>query len=669
MAREKNYQPEIDGLRALAVGPIVLFHARVAGFSGGYVGVDIFYVISGFLITSIIAPEIVGQRFSLADFYERRIRRIFPAFFAMLAVVCILGAIVLTPTDLRAMGKSVMGAAVFAPNVVFWTEAGYFAGASDFKPLLHTWSLGVEEQFYLFFPFTLWLLRRLDRRLMIAGVAAIGLASFALGYVATDKWPVFAFFMIPARAWELMLGALVALGAFPSITNRPVREGLALIGLAATLWAIFGLTGQTPFPGVAALLPVVGSALMIYAAQGTAVGAALSLRPLRQIGLISYSLYLWHWPVVVFWEYLTLHHLTGWEPVGAIGLAVLLATASTYLLEQPFRRPGGVVGHRALFLGALVISLVAFAVGAAMFVSRGAPFRNREAARFGVAALTQRVNLIASPCLAMDAVASVSRACRWGAAAQDKPELILWGDSHGAQLATAIHAAADQRGLPWRQMTKSGCPPIPTPELFPRDSLRLKCPAFDRDALDQAERAPPGSLVLLVARWDAVLSGELRFAPAGPRPDLNRSLSTAQLELRSTIQTLTAKGLQVVVVAQTPVPPQDLPDCLTRARFDHLNPSVCGAFLPEETERAAKVERATLAFLTGATAGLDHVVMVRPWPDLCDAQGGHMVGAEGPLYLDATHLSQAGATRILRHVDAALKAIPPNQRASSLALF
>ena len=664
-----EYRPDIDGLRALAVIPIVLFHAHVVGFSGGYVGVDIFFVISGFLIATIILPQMVGQNFSIFAFYDRRVRRILPPFFAMVALVNVVCAIIFIPSDLEVFGKSVIGAALFAPNVVFATENGYFGAASDLKPLLHSWSLGVEEQFYLIFPLTLWLLLCADRRITIALIAMIGLASFATGLVATDRWPSFAFFMLPARAWELMVGALIALGAAPVVSNRWVGEIFAIAGVSMILWSVFTYADYTPFPGFAALLPVLGSALAIYAGQGSVVGQVLAMQPLRYIGLISYSLYLWHWPVIVIWQYVTLHHLTGWETAGAISLSILLAIASNYGVEKPFRRAGGVLDRRNLFLLAIVVNLLTLAAGVSILLTHGLSFRKSDATSYATKMGAERAKLMTSPCLAMNKAGNVPANCQWPMPPSEKPELVLWGDSHGAQLATAIHAAADKRGLPWMQVTKSGCPPIPTWDLYPHDSQRSECPSFDHAALIRAGSVPRGSLVLLAARWDAVTSGELRFAATRAKPFLGESITTAQYELREVVKYLTAKGLQVVVVAQVPIPPQDINNCLERARFRNAKTELCNDFMPEDTARAAAIEKSTLDFLAGATAGLRHTLVVRPWPDLCDHHTCYMVGAEGPLYLDATHLSKAGATRVLHSIDAALKAVPPGDRVSAVTLY
>jgi hypothetical protein len=228
----------------------------------------------------------------------------------------------------------------------------------------------------------------------------------------------------------------------------------------------------------------------------------------------------------------------------------------------------------------------------------------------------------------------------------------LWGDSHGAQYATALHAALDPQGQGWRQMTKSGCPPIPTPILYPQDRLHRLCPAFDREALADVLTAPSGSLIILAARWDAIMSRQLEFANSAGRP----SIANAQADLRRVLQALTARGYEVAVLGQVPIPPQDVESCLSRAKFDRQNLAACAEFGPAETVRAAGTDAATWNFVTGAAAGLDHVVLVRPWADLCSDGACHMVGPDGAAYLDATHLSKAGALRVLRHLQGAITA-------------
>ena len=644
MSETTGYRSDIDGLRALAVIAIVLFHARVPGFGGGFVGVDVFYVISGFLITRIIDSDILDRRFSIADFYERRALRILPAFFAMLAVVLLLGFVVLTPPDLRSLGKSTIGAAIFGSNVVFFNEAGYFNTASNLKPLLHTWSLGVEEQFYILFPLILIILRRSGRRPTVIGVAAIGLSSFVLGLTTTDRWPVFAFFMFPARAWELTIGALIALGVPPMGAPRAVREFGAAAGLALTLYSIFAFNNFTPFPGLAALVPLVGSGLLIWGGQGTLTGGLFSWRPLRAIGLISYSLYLWHWPVVVFWEYLSLHNLRGWESIGAISLAAALASISTYWLERPFRR--GVIGRPTLFLGAFVMSAAAVVIGGALVALHGLPQRNEIASRFGVAAGTERAAFMASPCLVQEYGSARLDACTFNADGPG-PMTVLWGDSHAAQYAAALHAMFDPARRPWIEMTKSGCPPIPTPSLFPRDRLRSGCPAFDAAAFKVAEATPSGSTIVIAARWDSVIDGELAFAADTVRPGQAASDAAAIADLRRTLWTLTATGHRVIVLGQVPIPPQDVEACLARAVFDHRPWAGCGAFGPEEIKAARSIDERTWRFVSSAVEGIPGVATARPWSRMCGSGLCQMVGPEGALYLDATHLSMAGAKRVL----------------------
>src|SRR5271170_3095038 len=296
-----RYRPEIDGLRALAILPVLLFHYRVSPFRGGFVGVDVFFVISGYLITQLIEAERREGRFSIARFYERRVRRIFPALFVMLTAATIAAAFILFPVDLVRYANSLLATAGFAANFEFWREAGYFDVAAAEKPLLHLWSIAVEEQFYLVFPALLLLFQ--SRRVAIT--LAIFVLSFAFAVWGVIHAPSAAFYLLPGRAWELMLGALLALHAVPFIERRWIREALAVTGIALIAIAVFGYSKDTPFPGAAALLPCLGAALVIYSSVPgiTSASAVLSLPPLVFVGRISYSLYLWHWPLYVFARY------------------------------------------------------------------------------------------------------------------------------------------------------------------------------------------------------------------------------------------------------------------------------------------------------------------------------------------------------------------------------
>lgn len=333
-----KYRADIDGLRALAVLPIVLFHARVPGLPGGYVGVDIFFVISGYLITKIIFSEIQERKFSVIEFYDRRIRRIFPAFFAMMIFVSVVSYFVLVPYDLRMLGKSILGAMFFASNIVFYSEAGYFSSSSDLKPLLHTWSLGVEEQFYVFFPILICLSMKVGRVASKALLWAVFVASFIACLVLTAKLPAFAFFMLPTRAWELLAGGLLAVGAIPIVSNAKISNAVAVVGLMLIASAVVFFSARTPFPGVAATLPVLGAGMLIYSGPKTFVAQVLGAWPFRFVGKISYSFYLWHWPVIVFYEYWALHEMSGWASVGAIVVSLAMAYLSWRFIETPFRQ-------------------------------------------------------------------------------------------------------------------------------------------------------------------------------------------------------------------------------------------------------------------------------------------------------------------------------------------
>lgn len=343
-ATHMAYRPDIDGLRTVAVLPVVLNHAGVPGIWGGFVGVDIFFVISGYLITGILARDLVLGRHSIAEFYRRRVLRIFPALFAMLALTTLVACVAMLPGELTRYARSLGATTLFGSNLLFWSETGYFEPAARLKPLLHTWSLAIEEQFYIVWPLALaWIGAKRP-----AGMKALVLATTALslGYAIWQvaHGPSTAFYLLPARAWELSLGAGLAL-----IPQRPsarwVNEALGLLGLGLIGWAMRFYTEAAPFPGAAALLPCGGAALLILTGgAGTLAERALALAPMRFVGKISYSLYLWHWPVIVFAELALFLPRTLPVMAGEIVVSLVLATLSWRFVEQPFRV--GVSGWR-----------------------------------------------------------------------------------------------------------------------------------------------------------------------------------------------------------------------------------------------------------------------------------------------------------------------------------
>lgn len=356
---------DIDGLRALAVIPVVLFHFGFSTFSGGFVGVDVFFVISGFLITSILFREISAQRFSFVDFWARRARRIIPALSVVLLVTLALGWLLLTAKDFSELGRTVRYQALFISNILFMREDGYFQPASDLKPLLHTWSLAVEEQYYIFFPLLMVLLMRHVRhwRWMLFAVLLI---SFGLNIAYIDRKPDFAFFSLPTRAWELLCGAMLAVLPARKHAVRPwLAQSVGAAGLAAVLLAVFTFDRGTVFPGWAALLPVLGATALIWSGgQGsTWAGQLLSARVFVWIGLLSYSFYLWHWPVYVYANAISIDGIQPWEAAGWILLALGLAWLSWRFVELPFRDKRLLAGRKPVLVGGLMAMAVLAVTG------------------------------------------------------------------------------------------------------------------------------------------------------------------------------------------------------------------------------------------------------------------------------------------------------------------
>ena len=365
-----RYRPEIDGLRAIAVAAVILFHAGFALFGGGFVGVDVFFVISGFLITSIIVEELKTGRFSVVRFYERRARRILPALFTVMAACVPFAYSLLSPDDLKDFAQSLAAICLFASNVLFWGESGYFDTQAELKPLLHTWSLAVEEQFYVVFPLLLLAVWRLGRKFLLALIGVIAVVSLVTSVDEVRNFPSAAFYLLPSRAWQLLVGALASLVAdrWPSAALRQpavrlASEAFGWGGMAMIVMALFLFDEQTPFPGLNAALPTVGTVLVLLGASDrTSVGRMLAWRPLVGLGLISYSAYLWHQPLFAFTKHALLADLPTDLAIVLCAVTIVLACLSWRYVEQPFR-------DRSLISRGMVFALSA--AGMAAFVGLG----------------------------------------------------------------------------------------------------------------------------------------------------------------------------------------------------------------------------------------------------------------------------------------------------------
>ena len=359
-----QYRPEIDGLRALAVIPVVLFHAGIAGFSGGFVGVDIFFVISGYLITSIILNEQQKDSFTLAGFYERRARRILPALMLVVLLSAVAAWYLLLPAELVDFGESLASVGVFASNILFWTQSDYFATTSEFIPLLHTWSLAVEEQFYLIFPVFMIFTLAWTKTKRLSVLTLVAILSLIFCEWAWRNAPEANFFLAPSRVWELMAGVLCAF--YLQQARDPkllIRQLASLAGLLMLVYSIAFFDKSIPFPSLYALIPVVGTVLIIlFTDKNTLVGKILSLPFIVGVGLISYSAYLWHQPLFVFARLNSMDELSVTTLLGLSILAFIMAFISWRWVEKPFRNRNWLSQRQVLWMAALC-SLILISLG------------------------------------------------------------------------------------------------------------------------------------------------------------------------------------------------------------------------------------------------------------------------------------------------------------------
>jgi len=628
------YRADIDGLRAVAVLSVLAFHIELTQFSGGFVGVDVFFVISGYLISSIVFSEIADSRFSVIRFYERRIRRIFPALFAMLAVFSVFAAIYLLPNELADYGKSMLSATASFSNFYFWRHSGYFDAPLS-QPLLHTWSLAVEEQFYITFPLFLVLVRRFFPSRLRLSVVVLFFASLLGSAIVVAQNQSTAFYMPYTRAWELLLGTMLSLGMFPRLQLAWLRNLATLAGIGMIAFSVLTFSENTLFPGLSALVPCLGSALIIGAGEAgpTLVGAILSWRPFVFTGLISYSLYLWHWPVIVLQHMgvlfgvstLTSHYhgsmLTArrFDMLIEVSVSLLLAVLSWRFVERPFRSGRLRVNGPPLFALAGGAAVVLMALSSWTVLAGGFHWRfpanavqvasglnnsdEDKSRRTGVCFIDPEVHFKDfnyRVCLSQEA---------------GKKNFLVLGDSHAAMLWSAFSSSLAITNV--MQASSSACAPV----LHPSGSL--DCKKMMAYIFQTYLPAHPVQGVLLVAKWS-------------PK-DLD--------ELTATIAW--AREHHVPVTVFGPVPEYDGP--LPRLLAYSIAWNKPG-FASQHRVPNSKILDAEMQ---GLAANTWHVPYISLYQEIC---GGEVCVEYAdtdrtiPLMIDRDHLSRYGATFVVRRL-------------------
>jgi len=657
---ERTYRADIDGMRALAILSVVLYHGGFPRLTGGFTGVDIFFVISGYLIGGHIYAELRAGTFSYASFYRRRAKRILPAFFAVLVFVLLAAITLLSPIQAAQVGREACAAVLSDSNILYWATTNYFTGRSDHDLLLMTWSLGVEEQFYAVIPVLMLLLARARHSLMLPAIGAACVLSFALAWIALGSHPMMVFYMLPARAWELGIG--VALAVFELNRKRLVlpaglTHAAGAAGLLLMLAPMLTLTAETAFPGASALPSVLGAA-MVIAVPGSFVNTRLlSLAPLTFIGRISYSCYLWHWPLLAL-----VHIIYGGSPPAAALLCAVAASfaaaaISCFAVEQPLRKSDS--APAPLLMRYAVLAAAMLLAGAALWLSHGIPQRLPELAAIESPAQA----LEADPCLAGMSREQPDLTSRCYDAAA--PTIVaLWGDSHAAALAPALRTAAAAQGYGFSEMAKASCPPLRgATHAIPRlPLLAAGCQGFNGVVARQIESDSRIRVVILSAGWaaplyrtwqDGWLTADPSRALAMPAVEANRQLFVASLN--ATIEFLQAAGKQVVVIADVPsftvdplwrIDTQQIPARRFLAAWlripDGADPGVAA---PD----AAPEIVLSNSLLHQAVAGFTGVALIDPAAALCESptQCAYREG-DYLFYIDSNHLSADGARQALR---------------------
>lgn len=655
-SRRQPYRRDIDGLRAIAILSVVLFHAGVPGLNGGFVGVDVFFVISGYLIGAHVYADIRRHRFRITEFYRKRAKRILPALLVVLGFCEFAGLLVLSPEELMMLSRYCIATVASSANILAWAKSGYFASGADQNPLLMAWSLGVEEQFYIFFPLLMLVLGGIRRRLTLILFAGITLVSLTMCWWITMRNPSAAFYLLPTRAWELAVGVFLAIyedGRDPLELYRQQKFAnlWSILGIALIIFAVLRFDQHTSFPGLAAALPVFGSAMLIASPASLVNRIVLGSAPFVFVGSISYSLYLWHWPL------LSLAHIISDQPISvSVGCAIaaislVCAWCSYRWIEQPFRR-SATPSIPLLFRYAMLCVLLA--LPAVVFHSlKGIPGRFVP-----MAGLESAREDIARDCVGeKDPVESISCINR----NDPRPAVALIGDSHAAAIAPAVADLAEQSGFKLYRIFKYSCPPLigvagvlETPTAF------RACLDFNAKTMKILTSDPSVRIVIMTAYWAGPEIDHVAYVTAnqvGTVPSEEVSEANLERGLNDTLARLRAAGKKVIIVQDVPV-----------FTFDPVRRTI-SEYIPvrryigqklfgwQATEGVAAKEETyigpqlTSARILQKIAAAHRVAVFDPEINLCAEEECRFLQDKNLLYGDKQHVTRLGARLALIGLD------------------
>lgn len=638
-----RYRPEIDGLRAVAVVPVVLFHAGVGWLPGGFLGVDIFFVISGYLITRLLLRDLQSGTYSIRHFYARRARRILPALLVVVLTSCGLAGMLMDAAQLEAFGRSLMAQAAFAGNILFWRENGYFAEPSDLLPLLHTWSLAVEEQFYLVFPLVLAAFWRKQRALVAVVVLAIVSLAAAHYFRHTDA----AFYLLPFRAWELLAGAAAAM--LPAPTEGRRTEILSVLGLVLIAVSMLWFRATTPHPGLNTLPLILGACLVVRYAHAGAAHRLLATPLLVGIGLISYSLYLWHWPLLAFTRLYNLGDLPNAGAAWALAAAVALSYLTWRFVETPARDRTR-VGRWPFAFSTASMSFAAVAFGGAAILFSGLPGRLNYPS--GLEASFDREPTMGE---CVDNVGAHVKTDHWfcelGPRRTGPIAFVVTGDSHAYAALPAFRALAAKENVRAIAISDSGCPPLLGIEPVRNDQAETNCRLLNERVYEFAKREH-ALTVVLVARWTyySYFGQAIRDVKTGDVPQAPAArMAVMRDALARTVGAYAEAGVKVAILGQVPEQ-RHFPRTVYRAAYlPHWGAGAANVLTRLQEGSVSRAAHDTLQTSLRAMLKSTSAQFIDPTPALCDDRTCLVGSPATSYYSDIDHLSVAGAEILYAH--------------------